>query len=231
MKHFLLFLLFAFFCSCKVDTREAWVKKDNANPVLLFSNQKIVLADSAKYSLKIKQSSVSVGFTAVDENNNLLRVDITRVSGDAVDTDKASLDASKTGTHTVPFTVRKPGTAVFKFLAVDKMDGTASGTYSITVFENLLPVARFSIVPDKKGNENDANSFVFDASQSKDQDVRFGGGLQSYQYTLDNGYTFISSLAHTPYSFTTKGRHTVKLVAVDNEGAPSEAVIKEININ
>lgn len=225
MKNNALILIIACSTLLSCETREAWFSDKNEPPVLTLS----VASDSAKKSLKISQASVSTRLKIVDENNRLSTLVIQKVSGESAQPSSA-MD-TEVGEKAVNFQIKSVGVSVFDFIGTDILGKTGNTRYTITVFENLAPVAKLSVEADKKGDGNDAFSFVFDASLSKDQDVRFGGGIQSYQYTLDNSYTFNSTVARTPYSFLSKGRHTVKLVAVDNEGALSESVTQEININ
>lgn len=208
------------------DTRESWFSDKNDPPVLTLS----VKNDSAKKSLKISQPSVTARLKIADESSRLSSLSVQHISGESAQPSSSEMDTG-TGEKSIHFQIKSPGVSVFDFVATDLLGKTEKARYTITVVENLLPVAKLSVVHHKKGDSNDKFSFLLDASQSKDPDARFGGRIQSYQYTVDDSYTFNSSLARIPYSFTSPGRHTVKLTAVDNEGALSEAVTEEINID
>jgi|SRR6218665_1515929 len=210
---------------CRCDTSEAWLTKGDRLPAAEFGSGKTTGADSAKYSLKAKQESLTLNFSVSNGNNNLKHVRIRRISGDSADPDKELFDGIISRGR-VKFTIKKTGVSVFDFTAADVLGGSTTSRYTLTVFENLPPTAKLAAIP----SQDNKYLYTLDASGSKDGDQKFGGNIQIYRYTIDGGYTFDTASPSIPRTFFAAGRHVIKLVTVDNEGMVGEALTLDVNI-
>jgi|SRR6218665_135114 len=213
------------------DNRYDFIAKQretNAVPVLTLNGAKEKpAADSAKYSLKVKQESITLNFTANDDNSNLKHVVISRVSGDSAYPDKETIAGNNNViSDLIKFTIKKTGVSVFDLTAVNVLGGSTTRRYTLTVFENLPPATKLAATPSR----DNKYLYALDAGGSKDGDQKFGGYIQIYRYTIDGIYTFDTASPSIPRTFFTAGRHAIKLVTVDNEGMASEALNLDINI-
>ncbi|MHC1705794.1 MAG: hypothetical protein AB9846_17975 [Tenuifilaceae bacterium] len=106
----------------------------------------------------------------------------------------------------------------------DSFGASAEFTLNLTVFRNLSPAVRFSVV---KIGLSSPYEVEVDASASFDKDSRFGGNIVLYEYTLVN-YSFQSSLNKVRYIFGSSGEKKISVRVKDNSGTWSELVSKYI---
>lgn len=94
----------------------------------------------------------------------------------------------------------------------------------ILAYQNLLPVARFTVT------KASGNSYIFDASASYDRDRRSGGGIGTFTYTItgaENRSIRITQPVYT-YGLPIRGDYHIALVTGDMDGGDSEPFSQDI---
>src|SRR6218665_2748453 len=94
------------------DNRENYFKGNNAAPVLILKKDDAKASgDSAKFSLKVKQESITLNFTAKEEEKNLAHLSINRGSGCSGDPEKNSFPGGPISDK-ITFSIKKAGVSV-----------------------------------------------------------------------------------------------------------------------
>lgn len=201
----------------------------NSLPRMVFNGEEnaVAVIDSIKISLKNSQGFYDIEIKLFDENNNLFSLKYQQVTGGGIlyqngnpvegsninfEQDlviNLSYDAVSTGLHTLVFNLKD----VFEEIAV--------ATLELEAFDNLLPVAVFSI--NRPATQNDPREYIVDASGSFDRDQKYGGGITGYEYTF-LGKTILVEDSSIPVVFPAADNYDISVRVRDNDSRFSEMV-------
>ncbi len=106
----------------------------------------------------------------------------------------------------------------------DSFGTTGEYQVNLTVFRNLIPVAKMITT---KIAVSSPNEYEIDASASFDGDKRFGGSIVEYEYTLQN-YVITTPLSKIRYIFGSVGQKKISLRVKDNSGDYSKTIYEYI---
>ena len=223
---FLIFCFLGALISCS-DTKEA-IEPMNSKPgiFLIKKGERVsALTDSVRrYTGSVNYYNFKLALA--DSNSNLWKTSYRVDSGLAkiyyrgselflpsirVDVSEVILAASS----------ERIGMNVISFVAEDRFGKTAEAKLRLFVFDNLIPIAELKF--STSGNR----LFVFDGSASRDPDANFGGGVSSYVFEID-GKEFQTSEPIIRHIFAVSGVYTVRLKVIDNFGATSPVVARQI---
>ncbi len=220
---FLIALLFLFSCSDRIDGLETlnhkpeiYLVKDSlttslVDSIRLFPGEQVV------YNFKVK---------VIDKDANNWKVKYVVDEGELsflyqgmpLAYPSIRADVPEVELSAVP---RNLGINEFRIVAEDRFKQTSEVKVRLFCFSNLLPVAELSVTP------IGPFEYEFDASASYDLDQRFGGRVESFEFTVA-GVRFRSALPQFRHVFSAPGTYVVKVVAFDNNGAASAS--KEIRV-
>jgi hypothetical protein len=209
MRLVIVFFLLIALSSC--DSRKDYFESINKNPEI----KVYVGEEEIKNSVIV--DSIKIGFPkfyrvmVIDEESLLLQNDVDEgltVSGEEL----KSISASSQGIKTV------------RFFSNDSFNKMGEKTIKLTCFNNLLPVARFSI--QNLGNRE----IEINATSSYDRDAKFGGQVVLYEYIF-NGIIQTTGLSVVRYRFGSSGNKRIELRVKDNSGDWSSKVEIYISIN
>jgi hypothetical protein len=115
------------------------------------------------------------------------------------------------------------------FKVTDSKSNSDEASVTITAFDNLLPVASFSVSYSDK--TSDKHSFKLDASKSFDRDAKFGGKIISYSWFVNNQFPTNSN----PVLYTTlqNGTYLIGMGVTDNDYGVSKiySILLVVNEN
>lgn len=118
------------------------------------------------------------------------------------------------------------GNNEFSFFATDGFSKRHKIDVNVFVFENLDPIANFSV-----SQAEGTKEITIDASSSFDQDARWNGQVVNYEYKVNGNYvTNSTTLNKITYLCGTPGQKMVVVRVQDNDGAWSKEVIKNITV-
>lgn len=231
MKRYLI-ILSAALAAC--GETEDFINNINEAPQINFTaNSELpLLTDSIKISLKSSQKKYSISLGVTDKNDNIKSVRYEQLSGVGelrqagvvivddninIESDQLEFDyfPINTGTHKIRLTV------------TDEFDQSSSVSIELEAFDNLRPVAAFSVA--KIGQRNKLEYAII-ANESYDRDAKFGGNVDEYEYRyLDKiSPTFKSSI---PVIFPESKVYRIGLRVKDNDGVWSALTERDVQIN
>lgn len=204
MRNLILIAIVVLIWSC--DNREDYFLSVNQKPKI-----KIVM-NGMEVEGNVLEDSIKIGYsrnykiTVEDEED--LGIEIIKDEGIVVVYDNG-----------YSFNATDPGKKSVKIQAVDSYGFYEEKEIKFTSFNNLKPIAKFTVLG--LGNlEIEVN-----ASTSKDMDAKFGGRIVQYEYTL-NGQVVTTTLNTIRYVFGTSGskRIDVRVKDNNNEWSPVESL-------
>lgn len=189
------------------------------------------LTDSLKTSLKVGKDTYNLKMNVSDFEQGSLIVDRTFKNGEAQlrlngEDFTGPVDVSDVTELDLAVVPNENGELVIDFSLTDEIGKTGSVTFTLVSFNNLFPIANYT---HSKIALHSSNQYEFDASDSFDQDERFGGRVRQYEWTI-NQNTFLREDAVFRQDLS-PGGYDVSLVVIDNDGGRSEAFNKIITIN
>tara|TARA_Y100001949_G_C15853484_1_gene271707 strand:+ start:110 stop:679 length:570 start_codon:yes stop_codon:yes gene_type:complete len=167
-----------------------------------------------------------------DRDNNLKSISFEILSGqgnlfqNGISTDEIQLD--KVENLSLSYSPNRTGTHILSFNAEDAFDQSSSNKLELYVFDNFLPIAQFDLV--KPEVQHDPLEYQIDASSSYDFDVKFGGVIVAYEFTL-LGKIVVLTENQIGIIFPETGTYDIGVRVKDNDGAWSQKTIKSFRIN
>jgi hypothetical protein len=210
------------FYSC--DNRDIYVEPLNIAPEISFAGSgtdKTVFTDSVKLSLKNKGKFSEFQITFSDKNQNLKEVKFElEGAGKLFQDDKetgADLNISG-GKNQMRFEPSALGLHKLRFTAKDKADKKSTATASIYAFSNFTPDAKIKINSVKVQS---VYEYELDASGSFDRDEKWGGGIVSYTFFINDRKIAETRSAKIKYIFPEAGNYNLRVIVKDQEGTTS----------
>jgi hypothetical protein len=194
----------------------------------------ITLVDSVKTSFKHGAVNYTYTINLSDPDNNITDISLGLFSG----TGKLLLNNNAIPSS-IPTNIGSMLISVSDYLGENGIIGvgvgvkdafgvTSSIKLQLTAFTNMPPVASFtSAVNNVNG---DPYQYQFDASKSYDSDLRFGGGLQGFEWTVNGVKLPITTTPIMNQVFPAAGGYQVSLVVYDNDGVKSLAFTQQITV-
>ncbi len=199
---------------------------DGRPPVLLVNG-----TDVHEDTLKLSAGQVLELAYAIDDDQNSHSLSMSKLQGAIVKagdfvlnnarlenppkSGSLTLQALEVGTHSFMLTVENPfgasGTALVEVLAIDNYEPVAA-----LGAEQLDEAAPYHV--------------RFNAAESFDRDAAWGGGIIAYEFNLEGFYTVETERAELDYIYPGPGNYAVQLRAEDTDGAWSEAVRIQIEV-
>jgi len=123
------------------------------------------------------------------------------------------------GEYAIETFIKGVGTTSININVLDSFGKSAFCSYKVNSFDNYDPFVSFVLV-----HRNFVSPFEYsvDASSSYDRDFRFGGKIVRYVFEID-GYIIESKNDKVNFVFEGPGKYSIKVSAVDNDGAINSA--------
>jgi len=192
------------------------------------SNNRII--DSAKVWTITNNMNYAAVFRSEDQNSNYGDLTITALDNDLdffIDNalyENVATVALDSFSLAVRYT--QPQIKRFEVKVRDSWDKEHTGQFEIHYLENRGPVANFELI---EVNILTDNEYEINATTSFDRDNNLGGYIVEYEYTIDG---VISTIPTDKINHVfSVGTHQIKLRCLDNDGAWSTQITKEITIN
>jgi hypothetical protein len=224
-------ILFYLFSGCgRIET----IENLNEPPRLLFNgvDSSRMVRDSVKISLKNDQRLYDFTLLLKDANQNIASLNYKILAGKGnlyrdnqlVEGDTLLINSEYLVSLSYePF---EPGQHVLEFNVVDEFNLHETLSIELTAFNNIIPIARFSInTPD---HPVDPLERLIDASESYDQDQKFGGGVVAFEYSF-LGKRVLSEKDKISVIFPSSYNYEITLRVVDADGAWSEKLTDWVN--
>lgn len=214
-------------CLIACDSFEERIEEINSSPMFVLEGEAVgALTDS----IKLGAGSYAFAIELVDAEANLSRIESEQSSG----TGKLFVNGSEvlngviqvkesTG---ISYNAETSGKHDFVLTAFDDFDQKASLEVSFTAFSNLPPVAVVEVIDPIVGSEFER---LIDASDSFDQDAKFGGRVVTYEYTF-LGRTETISESDQTVIFPAPGTYQVLVRVQDDNDAWSELISIPVTI-
>lgn len=211
------------------DNSDDILKDLNVTPQFLVDGEPVTLL---RDSLKFSQLGYDVVAILSDSNSNIsvYEYEITQGAGNifanGVLQQTNDLPVSNLENLGLQYRPNSVGRNRIALTATDAFGESAGLTIELDVFSNLPPVAiAVANTPDFGG----ANERVIDASQSFDQDAKFGGGLIAYEFV------FLGKVVEIPESsqaviFPEEGNYQVIVRVKDNDNVWSQPLGVNVSI-
>lgn len=216
----LLFLLILMGVSC--SDRYEYFDKVNRPPSIRFvkeSDSTTDLTDSIKIS-RFPYYPIKLELTDSTSEIASLRFKVMRGKGQLFYKNSAlkshNLNAQNS-LITLKWVPADSGLHELAFTATDRFEKSQTATLRLLCFTNLPPVARLKVLPLK---EESPLEFLLDASNSYDEDKKWGGHIVSYCIRI-NGVTINTTQASAKYIFPNPGTYQVFLTVKDDQGVSS----------
>ncbi|MDR1226558.1 MAG: hypothetical protein LBK47_06630 [Prevotellaceae bacterium] len=119
------------------------------------------------------------------------------------------------------------GSARGSLIIRDVYERSVSVPYEFTVFNNLPPVCRISVIGIKELSPYEV--FV-DLSTSLDTDERFGGYVDQYEYRVGSYYRLTTQHSSIYHILPAAGTYDIRCRVRDNDGVWSEFVSRSITV-
>jgi len=200
------------FDSC--DNRKDYFEGFNSAPSLkIFRNSSQVQGQSLSDSLKIGVP-YALDYLLSDEESLAVRTAClnSKISSSVVD-------------GKVLVSGIAEGLSQLKISAVDSYGKSAEFDLELTVFRNLVPDVRFTVVNIGISSPYEVE---VDASTCFDKDSRFGGHIVLYEYTLGNFAQPPTPLNKIRYIFGSSGDKKISVRVKDDSGDWSDKISKNI---
>ena len=226
-------ILSGIFLLSSCDNRDIYVEPLNVAPEISFSTSNVdksVFTDSVKLSLKnrIKSSEFQLNFS--DKNQNLKEVKYTFEGTGKLTQDGNEINSNLNvygGKNQMRFEPSAIGIHKLRFTASDKADSKSSATAIIFAFRNFTPVAKLEVNSIKVLSPNE---YELDASGSYDQDEKWGGGIVSYTYFVNDKKITETKSSKLKFIFPEPGNYNVSVTVKDQEGTTDSQVKQGIVI-
>lgn len=211
MKRFLIFLSAAAFSlpGCD-DSVDLFAERNSPPSISIYKGVALLdpLTDTVKFGYP-----KAFTFRITDEENLSLTHEVNAALSVSINNENRSLsvDANASGLQQL------------NLYTVDSFNRSTSVPLSLFCFENWLPVAKLNL------SVIDGYVVKIDASASSDPDLRFGGGIIGFEYTI-NGITYPSTKNTIIWGYGSGGTKTVKVRVQDNNQAWSSWVTEYINL-
>lgn len=224
-------------CSC--NTRK--LDDLNSAPTIGFLvglEKQASIEDSVKISLKSVKNYADITLSVSDENMDIQSISYSAKGDVKVMQDgqvrSGTIDLYSAGADNIALQVypQSSQTASLTFTVKDQFGETATAVAMITSFENLPPMAMLQV--NKIDIEDDLH-YQLDARGSYDRDALYGGGIQVYEYYINDQVitldpSFDSNYDHPDFIFGQRGNYFFKLRVMDTDGKWSEVEFnKSIN--
>jgi hypothetical protein len=189
-----------------------------------------ILADTGKISNPESGFVYSIGLRLNDRNKNYEEISLATNSGGSFFVNGSRVVGStiivKVDSLNLAYSSSTTGNHQFNLTAIDDFGKKNNLVVDVHLKENLVPIADFQIT---HRNILSVNEYSLDARKSFDQDEKFGGKIQLYEFHI-NQIKILSSEPIVNHVFS-KGKHTIKLRVRDNDFQWSETVEKLLLIN
>jgi hypothetical protein len=224
-------ILFYLFSGCgRIEN----IENLNQPPRLLFNgvDSSDVVRDSVKISLKNDRKLYDFTLLLKDANQNIEELNYKILAGKGnlyQDNQLAQSNVLFINSAYLVFLAYEPfvpGQHVLEFIVIDEFNLQETLSIELTAFNNLIPIARFSInTPD---HPVDPLERLIDASESYDQDLKFGGGVVAFEYSF-LGKRVLSEKDKISVIFPSAYNYEITLRVVDTDGAWSEKLTAWVN--
>jgi hypothetical protein len=216
-------------CACN-DNRFPEI---NSLPTLSITNKngELLALDSMKTSLKNGSRFYELRLSVEDEDKNIqeIRYDIMEGRVNVLQ-DNATLEGrifDEPDGINLKIEPLEPGRIEIRFEVNDEFGESVTGIFILVAFDNLIPEGRLE--SRKIGALGDLD-YEIDASNSFDLDERFGGGIERYEYVIDD-VTIETRLNKLRHNFRQVGFYVIRLRVQDNDGAWSTVHSREFLID
>ena len=202
----------------------------NDRPAIVFNQMEGIswFEDSIKISLKNSQKSYDIVLRTTDINQNIAFLSYKLLTGhgtlfqNGIPIEENFINLNLENNSVVlSYEPAEPGLHTVEFTLKDDFDETATFTLQLEAFINLIPVADFRVR--RPENPIDPLERLIDASESFDQDKKFGGGITGYEYTF-LGKTIQVEDSSIPVIFPSADNYDISVRVMDNDSQLSELV-------
>lgn len=197
---------------------------------LLDDTGEIIALDSIKISLKNGTRFYELALMADDEDNNISAIEYEILQGE-VNILQNNLPLSGNvfpDDDGIKLKIEPlfPGRIEIRFSVTDEFNASVNGIFTLVAFNNLPPEA---LLESRKVGALGDLDYEIDASSSFDADKMFGGGIEKYEYVIDDVLieTRLNKLRH---NFRQVGFYVIRLRVQDNDGEWSEVHSREFLI-
>lgn len=207
---------------CRKKSAEDKINPASSKVLSLFvANPKgdTIQVDTFKLGLKSMRKQV-LYYLHISGNDKQKTLIAKSINGEGTLTVAGQPEGSMTlpnGIHTVEWKPSLLGTTLLSFQLRDTEQRIRETSVQVTAFDNLPPQAVLKV---EKLAQLNTLEYLIDASYSYDRDAKFGGGIVSYNYTID-GKTFVTDRPSINWIFETHGSHTIGVKVSDADGASS----------
>jgi len=198
---------------------------------ILNSQGEIVALDSIKISLKNGTRFYELDLMASDEDNNIKSIEYEVLQGQVnVLQNNLPLDgAIFPDDEGISLKIEPliPDRIEIRIRVTDEFNTAVDGLFTLVAFNNLPPEA---LLESRKVGALGDLDYEIDASNSFDADKVFGGGIEKYEYIIDDVLieTRLNKLRH---NFRQVGFYVIRLRVQDNDGEWSAVHSREFLID
>lgn len=203
----IIYIAISIFIMSGCNNREDYFFNNSSSPILKIFNpvsQSLTtetIIDSAKKGVMYITNYTLSSETAVDVHSKQMQGnDSIGIEGDKI--------------YIMPKT---QGISKVDIIATNKLSKSSNVGLYLTIFNNLLPVSRFTAEQVQGGLS--PFEINIDASQSFDKDAKWGGKIVAYKYKINTNYEVISELPGIRYICETSGQKKIAVSVQDNNGA------------
>ena len=222
------FFLLVVLAGC--DEREKYIKELNDLPVIGFGKLDagaVLLKDSMKMGLKSGQKYYELSLRVTDKNNNIVSVLTSWQSGEGTISQDGNLVGAggllipAEGIVNLRIVPKSLALNRIAFVVTDKLNATGRADLELMSFNNLAPVARYSL---KSLAVIDPLEYEIDASKSFDRDAKFGGTVERYYFYVNDVEIAVRSAAQPKlkWIFEDKRQYKITVKVQDSDGAYGE---------
>ena len=197
---------------------------------ILDEQGEIIALDSIKISLKNGTRFYELNLQASDLDNNINSIEYEILQGEInvlqnnlplsgnVFQDEDGID--------LKLEPLSPGRIEIRFRVTDEFNSSVTGLFALVAFNNLPPEA---LLESRKVGALGDLDYEIDASSSFDADKMFGGGIEKYEYVIDD-VTIETRLSKLRHNFRQVGFYVIRLRVQDNDGEWSGVYSREFLI-
>jgi hypothetical protein len=131
------------------------------------------------------------------------------------------------GRNTIGVKGLNAGSSKGSLVIKDVYSREANVPYEFTVFYNLPPTCRVSIMPIK---ELSPYEVMVDLSASSDGDEKYGGYINEYEYRIGSYYRLSSTKPQIFHILPDSGTYDVRCRVQDNDGVWSDLSVQSITV-